>query len=255
MTSAPPLGVQLWTVRDELVADPIGTLKQIASIGYLGVEAVLLPGLDAPHLRKLCEEAGLQLIAAHLPLPVHEQATTSIEDALALGMDLLVVTPGRERWQDIDTLSAYATEINEAVARVRSFGLRLGYHNHDWEFAKLGDGRVAYDAFLDMVDRDLVLEIDLYWAAVAGEHLPGLMSRLGTRVELLHVKDGLVDPAEPMVAVGDGVVDVPAALTAAASAHWHIVELDSCAGPILTALERSYDFLTRNDLSKGAQRD
>jgi sugar phosphate isomerase/epimerase len=242
-------------VRDELVADPAGTLKHLASIGYLGVEAVLLPGLDAPHLRNLCEEAGLQLIAAHLPLPVHDQAAKSIDDALALDLDVLVVTPGPERWQDIDTLSSYATEINEAAVRARSFGLRLGYHNHDWEFAKLADGRVAYDAFLELVDPDLVLEIDLYWAAVAGEHLPSLMSRLGTRVELLHVKDGLVDPAEPMVAVGDGVVDVPAALTAATAARWHIVELDSCAGPIMTALERSYDFLTGNELSRGAERD
>ncbi|MDQ1713105.1 MAG: hypothetical protein QOE45_2555 [Frankiaceae bacterium] len=253
MTAPPPLAVQLWTLRDELVADAASTLKQVAAIGYAGVEAVLLPGLDAARLRALCDDLGLVVCAAHLPLPDGPDAQRVLDDAGTLGVRELVVTPGPECWRDLDSLRGYAERVDAGLVLAHEAGFRLGYHNHDWEFATL-EGRLAYDVFLELVDPALALEVDLYWAAVAGQDLPALMRRLGDRVELLHVKDGPLDPPEPMVAVGEGVVDLLGALRAAEHARWHIVELDSCAGSPLAAVERSHDFLTSTGLSTGAGR-
>jgi len=79
-----------------------------------------------------------------------------------------------------------------------------------------------------------------------------LVTDLGSRVGLLHVKDGPADePPSSMVAVGDGAVDVPGVLAASPSAQWHIVELDRCDTDMFDAVERSYDYLVGHGLSRG----
>jgi sugar phosphate isomerase/epimerase len=94
--------------------------------------------------------------------------------------------------------------------------------------------------------------VDIYWAQVGGSDPVQIVAELGSRACLLHVKDGPADvPKSPMVAVGDGVVDVPGVLAAAPGARWHIVELDRCATDIFEAVERSYDFLVGNGYSRG----
>lgn len=250
MYIAPPLGVQLWTLRDELVADAPSTLEQVATLGYIGVEAVLLPGLDARRLRGLCDAVELEILAAHLPLPVGDQASESLDNALTLGVHDLIVTPGPDRWETPEEIQRYADEVNTGLGAAADAGLRLGYHNHDWEFAQLDGIGLAYDLFLGLVDPALVLEVDLYWAAVAGQELPTLMTSLGARCEFVHVKDGPLSPPEPNTAVGDGVVDLTSALRAATSSRWHIVELDSFAGAPLEALRRSANHLAASGLSR-----
>jgi sugar phosphate isomerase/epimerase len=95
-------------------------------------------------------------------------------------------------------------------------------------------------------------EVDIYWAQVGGSDPKDVVAALGSRVGLLHVKDGPADePPSPMVAVGDGVVDIPGVLAASPTARWHIVELDRCDTDMFDAVERSYEYLVGNDLSRG----
>ena len=114
------------------------------------------------------------------------------------------------------------------------------------------DGRPALLHLFELVAPGVIAEVDIYWAQVGGSDPKQLVAELGTRVGLLHVKDGPADePKNPMVAVGDGVVDVPGVLAASPTARWHIVELDRCATDMFDAVERSFDYLVGGGYSRG----
>ena len=130
-------------------------------------------------------------------------------------------------------------------------GLRLGYHNHDHELAPLPDGTPALEALAAALDPAVLLEVDTYWAAVAGQDVPALLGRLGERVRYLHVKDGPVTRDDPMTAVGAGRMPV-AEILAAAPAAWHVVELDRCATDMMTAVGDSLAWLAAAGLARPA---
>ena len=114
------------------------------------------------------------------------------------------------------------------------------------------DGRPALLHLFDHLAPGVIAEVDIYWAQVGGADPKDLVTELGARVGLLHVKDGPADtPKHPMVAVGDGVVDIAGVLAASPTATWHIVELDRCATDMFDAVERSYDYLVGSGLSRG----
>ena len=98
---------------------------------------------------------------------------------------------------------------------------------------------------MDDLDGRIVLELDTYWAAVGGQDVPALLGRLGDRVRFLHLKDGSLDPPQPHVALGRGVMPVRAILDAAVSSELAIVELDSFDGDMFTALAESFAFVAR----------
>ena len=107
------------------------------------------------------------------------------------------------------------------------------------------DGRPALEVLADQLSSEVFLEVDVYWAAVGGVDVPALLTRLGERVEYLHVKDGpAVDREDPMTAVGAGALPIPEILAAAPADAWRVVELDRCATDMLTALHDSYRYVS-----------
>ena len=106
--------------------------------------------------------------------------------------------------------------------------------------------------FFEHVSPDVIAEVDIYWAQIGGSDPAAIVSELGERCRLLHVKDGPGDDrASANVAVGDGAIDTPAVLAAATSAQWHLIEFDRCDTDMFDAVERSYEYLVGNDLSRG----
>ena len=177
--------------------------------------------------------------------PAGEQAGPVAAAARILGADTVIVPylpPAR--FADADGVRAVAAELNGIAARLAGEGLRLGYHNHDHELAPLPDGTTALEALAAQLDPGVLLELDTYWAAVAGQDVPALLGRLGERVRYLHVKDGPVTRDDPMTAVGAGQMPV-AEILAAAPAAWHVVEIDQCATDVLTAAGDSLAWLVR----------
>jgi sugar phosphate isomerase/epimerase len=122
-------------------------------------------------------------------------------------------------------------------------GIQVGYHNHWFELEAVFDGRTALEWLADDLDDGVVLEVDTYWAAAGGQDVPALLGRLGDRVRFLHLKDGPLEPREPQVALGRGVMPVRAILDAAPSCELAVVELDSFDGDMFTALADSVAFL------------
>ena len=143
-----------------------------------------------------------------------------------------------------DKLQIRIDELNAASAHAGSRGLRLGYHNHFWEWRALEAGSVAFDELAARLDPAVELELDIYWARTAGRDPSAEIARHGSRVTRLHLKDGPADqPESPMTALGDGAVDLRSAMRAAKHADFMLVELDQCATSMREAVRRSAEWL------------
>jgi sugar phosphate isomerase/epimerase len=251
---ARPISLQLYTLREQSAQDFRVVIERVANIGYVGVEPAGLYGMPPADFRSLVEGLGLRVSSTHLQGRIDgDDAERLGDDAVAIGAPYLVVPfLPPDRFTEADSVKRLAGLINRGVPVAESRGMRLAYHNHNFEFGDV-DGRPAFDLFVEALDPRVVLEVDIYWAQTGGVDPAALVKRLGPRVPLLHVKDGPCATGEPMVAVGDGRVDVPGVLAANDAVEWHIVELDDFAGDMWDAVERSYSYLTGNGLSEGTK--
>jgi sugar phosphate isomerase/epimerase len=256
---ATPVALQLYTLRNDAAQNVAAVLERVASVGYVGVEIAGLHGMGSEGFRRRLDETGLQLVAAHVALPAGPAGDGVLDEQEALGNNVLVTGFGPDDFSSHDAIERTAERMNEAAEHVRTRGITLGYHNHWWEFADGPDGWMPMDAFLELVDPDIFLEVDVYWLQAAGVDVVATLTELGSRVRLLHAKDGPCTlpgrqadgrTLDPQTAVGEGRVDIAAAVGAARSALWHIVELDECSGDTFEAVEASYQFLTQSGLSK-----
>lgn len=240
------IGVQLYTLRD---VDLPYALERVAGLGYLGVE---LYGPFSPDAARIAADLGLVLSSAHVPFPAGPHARRILDEQATLGVDTVAWSLEPEEFSSVDAISRGVERINEGAANARAYGITVAYHNHDMEFRNVHDGRCAYDVLLDLVEPDVLVELDLYWTAVGGADPSAVLRQLGERVRFVHVKDGpALSRDDVMVAVGDGSLDIPAALTANPSVAWHLVELDRFAGDIFDALRDSYTYLVGRRLSHG----
>jgi sugar phosphate isomerase/epimerase len=248
LTSNPP-ALQLYSLREQLPADRKGILERIAAAGYGAVETWNVLA-DPEGLRADLDAAGLAVCSVHA-YPAGEQAADILAAAKTLGADTVIVPHlPPARFADAAGVAAVATELNAIAAGCADAGLRLGYHNHDFELSSLVDGQPALEVLAAALDDAVLLEVDTYWAAVGGQDVPALLGRLGDRVRYLHVKDGPITKEEPMTAVGTGLMPIAEVLAAAPSAEWHIVELDRCATDMMTAVEQSLNWLAAQGLAE-----
>jgi sugar phosphate isomerase/epimerase len=241
-----PLGLQLYTVRDQARTDLDGTLAALGAIGYDEVEFAGLHGHPAASVRDMLERAGLRAPAGHVSLEDLERRFNQVTtDALTLGHRYLIVPWLDQKWRSTDGYRAIAGDLNRLGAALRDRGLGLGYHNHQFEFIALPEGGTGYERLLGDTRPDLVtFELDLFWARDGGADSLQLFQRYHDRFRLVHIKDRAADGSQ--VTVGRGTMDWPALLTAARRAgveHW-IIEQDNAADPMAFARE-SREFVRR----------
>ncbi|MFC1415696.1 sugar phosphate isomerase/epimerase family protein [Streptacidiphilus cavernicola] len=242
-----PLSVQLYSVRDLLPDDRDGVLRRIAEIGFGAVEP-FQPTADPHGFRKVADDLGLTVSSVHAItlLDGDAEAEAVFEAAAVLGTDLVIVPAGipEQEFTTAEGLARTAETLNALAGKAAAHGQRIGYHNHWWEFEPQVGGRHALEALAGLLAPEVFLEIDTYWAAVAGADVPQVLGRLGDRVRALHVKDGPVVKGEPHTAVGAGAMPVPAILAAAPADAWRIVELDTCATDVMDAVAASHSYLS-----------
>ncbi|GIV95789.1 MAG: xylose isomerase [Herpetosiphonaceae bacterium] len=249
-----PIALQLYTLRNALARDFAGTIRRVAAMGYLGVETINVQGVAPDAAASLFEALDLRVPSAHLPLPAGKQAAEVIRTASALGCDRIVSTLGREFFSSLDRIRRTCELFNQAVEVAETNGFGFAVHNHWWEFQQV-EGRAVYQVLLEELDPRVVFEIDIYWVKTAGHDPAAVLRQLGARAPLVHVKDGPAVQDAPMVAIGQGSLDIPAAIAAAEdAAEWLIVELDHCATDIFEAVERSYAYLVERGLARGRER-
>jgi len=258
------LGVALYTVRDQMKADAVGTLKSIAALGYRYVETGLLPALG-PAL----EAAGLKQASAYAPtylvtgnrqawagggdlLPESYDWSKAVDEAKTQGLEYLVIVYlMRAERGGLDVYRELAARLAKAGEACRKAGLGLAYHPHAFEYEAI-DGVRPIELLLKETPRDLLaLELDTFWSSIAGVDPVKMVQTHAGRVPLVHLKDkargtpvqfdeGKV-PHEAFKEVGRGVVDFAAFLPAAAKAgvKYYYVEQDYCTGSPLDCLKTS----------------
>lgn len=249
------IGLQLYTVRKDIEKDLVGTLEKVAAIGYAGVETAFFPeDVTYAQAGKVLKEVGLPVFAAHCEIPMGDQKKAMLDMAEAYGCKRMVWHgwPEDSRYGTKDGTKALADIYNEAYHFAKSNGLAFGIHNHWWEFEQQEEGHYPYQILLDEMEEDIFWEIDTYWVKVAGHEPAEIITRLGKRCPMLHIKDGPAKKGEPMVAVGKGVQDFPR-IAKASQGHvdWWIVELDECATDMMEAVRESYAYVTQNGLATG----
>ena len=247
-----PVAIQLYSVRDLLAKNFKAIVTQIAEMGYVGVETAGFPGINVVEASDLFADLGLQVCSAHTQLPYGKQKNQVIELADALEISRVVSSTSRDDFDSIDSIKALCSRWNEAADVADEFDLELGLHNHWWEFAQV-EGRTAFDVLLENIDERVFFQIDTYWVNTGGGDASQIVESLGERAPLLHIKDGSCEQDSDMVAVGEGKMDFPPIVEASHGiSDWLIVELDRCATDMMEAVEKSYQYLTQNDLARGA---
>lgn len=247
------IAVQLYSLREEAEKDFPGVLARLGRIGYAGVETAGLHGFAPREVRHMVEDAGMEICSTHSMVPLGDDAEALLDVQAELGCKTYVVPMFRpDRFDDIGAVEKSAEDLNAANELARARGIRLGYHNHHWEFSTKFDGVAAHEKLYSMLDESVFAEIDTYWALVGGADPAAVLKGLGARAPFVHIKDGPADdPASDMVAVGKGALDTAAVVTATDDMEWHIVELDRCATDMFEAIEQSFEFLTKGGYSLG----
>jgi len=276
-----PVGLQLYTLGDEVAADLDGSLARVASIGYRDIELPGLLGKSAKELKAAADKAGLTYSSLHVPAkPLFGGAGLSFADPLdqvaeqihALGINRVVLPlhmiPDDFRIAEGESFPAAlarsvaaagadlwkrtAAILNEKAAALKPHGISLGYHNHNTEFAPIGD-TTGWSILMRETDPSLVsLEVDLGWIAAAGFDPVAFLAQHKGRVRQVHVKDVKattktnhalqMDPSE----IGAGKLDWARILPAAYKAgvrNFYVEQEPPFAIPRMEAITRSYGFL------------
>lgn len=241
------IGVQLYTVRDRMAEDFIGTIEQVAAIGYNEVEFAGYYDHTAEQIRELLDRVGLTAPAAHFgPDVVRDNLPQLIADAKVIGHQYIVIPYLPEEMRTTEGYRQLIGLLNDAGARCRDEGLRIAYHNHDFEFEEV-DGNLPFDMILDETDPELVdIEIDLFWIVKAGHDPHHYFERNPGRFALCHVKDMADQVGEQnMVPVGEGDIDFPEIFRASdqAGLKHYFVEHDR-PDDSLASIRTSYEHLS-----------
>ncbi len=246
-----PIALQLYSLREEAQKDFAAVLSTVAEMGYVGVEFAGLHGMAPAAVKAIVDDLGLQVASAHMALPTADNAAQLIDECGALGVTKLISGFGPDQFANLDECQRTAEKFAAAVELLAGTDISFGMHNHWWEFKAI-DGQMPEDIVLNAVP-GMFAELDVYWAQVGCGDAPGSVKRLADRCRLLHIKDGMVEPTNPMTAVGKGVLDMPAVIGAANLdvTEWMIVELDACATDMTEAVRDSYTYLVGNGLAKG----
>ncbi len=255
------IGLQLYTVRDQMKADFDGTIAKVASIGYKEVEFAGYFGHTPEQVRVVIDRNGLTSPSCHVEYAVLSDKWPSvIESSKTIGQSYIVCPwiPEEIRKQPDGWKRAIDT-FNHAGEISKKSGIQFAYHNHWFEFLPV-NGKLPYDMLLEQCDPDLVkMELDLCWITVAGADPLTYFNRYPGRFPLVHVKDmkklpkvsasggqDFGDSLKDMTAVGSGIIDWKRifAQSEKAGIKHYIVEHDKPEAPF-ESIKISYDYLSK----------
>ncbi|NJM26517.1 MAG: TIM barrel protein [Bacteroidia bacterium] len=168
------IGLQLYSLRDVIMKDPKGVLKQVASFGYteletFGYRAGNIFGMTAKDFAEYVKSLGMRIVSGHYTMDiVRGDWERTVADAKMMGQQYVVMPWLVEQERSPEAIMKVCEELNKAGEIANKYGLRMGYHNHDFEF-KEANGTVLYDTMLKELDPKLVgMEMDIFWVVYAG---------------------------------------------------------------------------------------
>jgi sugar phosphate isomerase/epimerase len=247
--SVKDVGLQLYTVRNEMLKDNVGTLKQVAALGYKGIESAgsdkgSYYGFKPAEMKKVCSDLGMTLRSGHVHYDDKWQQT--IDDAVQSGQEYLIVSVMPSNGQTVDNYKKVAEIFNKAGEACKKSNITFGYHNHDSEFDK-DNGKVLYDVLLENTNPEYVkMEMDLGWVIVTGNDPLAYFAKYPGRFPLWHLKD-MDLKAKHSVEFGKGSLDVKKMLENAKKAgmKYFFVEQEEYTGTAFECLKYNMDYLKK----------
>ncbi len=225
-----PIALQLYSVRDDCARDFPAVLKNVAAMGYEGVEFAGYHNLGAGELRKILDGEGLRTAGSHVGLPtlMGDALAATVDFNIELGNRFLIV-PGlpEERRHSIDAWKETAALFNTLADQVRPHGMVVGYHNHMHEFQPM-NGEIPWDTFFSATQSDVVMQIDTGNAMHGGGDPVAILKRYPGRAMTVHLKEYARDNDKALV--GEGDVDWSAVFEQCerdGTTQWYIVEQES----------------------------
>jgi sugar phosphate isomerase/epimerase len=244
------IGIQLYTLRNQIKEDVSGTMAAVAEAGYRQVECYGFP--NAGEVTAAAKDNGMAVNSSHF---VWESVTepdkegvpefiSILEEANKVGISHLVIPYlyGRNR-ENLDDYLVLAERMNKAAMEAKSAGIQLAYHNHAFEFEPMAEGKSGFDIFVEEFVPEMKFEVDVFWVVVGGKDPVALIRSLKGRVSQLHLKDlekgtklpnfGNL-PNEAFRELGNGMIPMEPIIQAASEVgvdHCH-VEQDQSPDPI-----------------------
>jgi sugar phosphate isomerase/epimerase len=242
-------GLQLYSVREEMLADAKGTLKQLAALGIKQIESARSAkgnyyGLGAKEMKDTCRELGMTLRSGHVAIDDKWQQT--LQQAAESGQEYLICASLPQTGQSIDNYKRVAEIFNKSGEECRKAGIKFGYHNHDYEFEKV-DGQILYDVLMDNTDPKLVhMELDLGWVVASGIDPLEYFRKYKGRFPLWHLKDMNIQKKHS-TEFGKGALDIAGLLQNqnASGLKYFFIEQEEYAKTPLESIKYNMDYLER----------
>ncbi|MEO6907104.1 MAG: sugar phosphate isomerase/epimerase, partial [Abditibacteriaceae bacterium] len=241
-----PVALQLYSVRDHTAEDMAGTLRQLAAMGYQGVELAGYGNLTREQLKEVINETSLQVVASHTNLSsLQNELDDIVEESKVFGHRYVVLgsVSGELRGSAANWKEA-ARILTTIGEKLHQHDLQFCYHNHAFEFEERYDGEYGFDILFSNSDPQFVQsELDSYWVKKGGPEPVDYIKKYSGRIPLLHIKDMRTDG--DFAEIGTGTLDWPAIFSAAEvnGVKHYIVEQDTCPGDSLDSVKLSIENL------------
>ena len=214
------VGLQLYTIRDAISADLLGSLKKLSDLGYKTLELAgyangKFYGKSPAEFKKIVGDLGMDVISSHSAVEstgiTTENAKLMADSHAALGAKFVIQPWINEQDRNIETYKRMIGDWNKVGKIMKGVGIQFGYHNHNFEFAKINGKVPYYDIFMPEMDKDLItMELDLFWASKAGQDPIAMFNKYPGRFQLLHFKDMKTKQPPFFEVIKDDICDVGA---------------------------------------------
>lgn len=222
------VGLQLYSLRDQLPKDVKGVIANVAKAGYKEVETFGFNkqtgywGLQGKDFGQLLKDNGLSTPSGHYGLDQYfgegktDDLKAYIEVANTIGQTYIIIPSLNHNFiKTVDDCKAVAEKMNKIAEICKTSGLKLGYHNHNFEWQPVGD-TTFYDVVLNNTDPKLVnMEMDIYWVVRAGQDPVAIFEKHPGRFTFVHIKDRDKTNGELNTEIGNGNIDFKTILSKA----------------------------------------
>jgi len=241
-----PIGLELYSVRDELKQDLMGTVRSVAMMGYEDVE-FYSPYFDwtlqyAKQVRKLLDDLGIRCLSTHND--AHAFDTANLSRAIELNQTIgskFILMASAGSVQGLDGWKHVADRLNQTAGKLKPLGLRTGFHNHDTEFKLIG-GQRPIELLAANTDKEVALQLDVGTCLEAGYDPVAWIDKNPGRIRSMHCKDWSPDPAKGYtVLFGQGVAPWKKIFEAAEKSggiEFYLMEQEGSAYPAIETAER-----------------
>ncbi|MBW7455085.1 sugar phosphate isomerase/epimerase [Paenibacillus sepulcri] len=240
------LAAQLYTLRNEIKQDFEAVLRDLSKMGWAAVQIDGLHGNSARDISSLMKELGLKTAGMHVGL---ERMKTDL-DAVLKEADLFetrdfICHSLPDGLQNLEGYRSVRRDLLDVAAKVKGMDYRVGYHNHDFEFHTLIDGKFALEYLLE--DPAVYAEIDTYWVLKADQDPLTFIRNYANRMPILHLKDMTADDRRTFAEIGTGLIDFAPILRWGLDhgVEWFAVEQDYCPGKPMDSLALSLENLLK----------